>query len=217
MALALKPDFVILSQPADRESVLTEALKIAFGDEEPIYTANRLLPAIDKMLDECISCDEATAVKALAGTPNAAVIAAVFAAYRKRLIAANQLDFGSLLAATVELLESNQAIAKQIRRVYRYVCVDEFQDTNAAQFRLLVQVVPPAAPNLFVVADDDQIIYQWNGAKPERLAELRTRFGMTVVQLPENYRCPAEVIELANRLIVHNEDRATGKEALRAP
>jgi DNA helicase II / ATP-dependent DNA helicase PcrA len=89
----------------------------------------------------------------------------------------------------VQLLEERPAIAKQFQRVYRFVCVDEFQDTNEAQFRLLCCLVPSVKPNLFVVADDDQLIYQWNGANPKRLQELTERFSMETVQLPENYRC----------------------------
>jgi DNA helicase-2/ATP-dependent DNA helicase PcrA len=70
--------------------------------------------------------------------------------------------------------------------------------------------------NLFVVADDDQIIYQWNGASPERLWALRQDFGMELLQLPENYRCPAPVVELANKLIANNFERSTEKSLLTA-
>jgi DNA helicase-2/ATP-dependent DNA helicase PcrA len=70
--------------------------------------------------------------------------------------------------------------------------------------------------NLFVVADDDQIIYQWNGASPERLEALKNDFSMDVLQLPANYRCPPKVIELANSLIVHNAGRSGGKQPLQA-
>lgn len=126
------------------------------------------------------------------------------------------MDFGSLLAIAVDLLEKKPAIAKQIRRVYSYVCVDECQDTNSAQYRLLIQLVAETNPNLFVVADDDQLIYQWNGASPARVQDLRKRFGMQVIQLPENYRCPPEVIALANNLIGHNSDRAAGRRPLTA-
>jgi DNA helicase-2/ATP-dependent DNA helicase PcrA len=69
-------------------------------------------------------------------------------------------------------------------------------------------------PNLFVVADDDQIIYQWNGASPERLLALRSDFGMDVIQLPENFRCPPVIIQLANNLIGFNQTRSVGKQQL---
>jgi DNA helicase-2/ATP-dependent DNA helicase PcrA len=136
--------------------------------------------------------------------------------YRELLIASNQMDFGSLLALAVDLLENRPAIAKQIRRVYPYICVDEFQDTNSAQYRLLIQLVPETQPNLFVVADDDQVIYQWNGASPSRLQDLHKQFGIQILQLPENYRCPPEVITLANNLIRNNSDRVADKKPLSA-
>lgn len=213
--VGLKPDFGILADQADREAALTDAIKVAIPDNEEFTPkASQLLPAITRMLDECVPINQAEA--AASSHAHAKAVAAVYQAYRERLIASNQLDFASLLALAVELLEAKPAIAKQIRRVYTHVCVDECQDTNSAQFRLLVQIVPEIRPNLFVVADDDQVIYQWNGASPARLKELRDRFSMGVMQLPENYRCPPIVIQLANSLIVHNADRSTDKKPLTA-
>lgn len=107
-------------------------------------------------------------------------------------------------------------MARVLRLAWPYVCVDEFQDTNKAQYDLLRLLVGEGRPNLFVVADDDQIIYQWNGASPERLEALRRDFEMGLVQLPENYRCPAQIIEIANRLIEHNRRRTAGKKPLAA-
>jgi DNA helicase-2/ATP-dependent DNA helicase PcrA len=213
--VGLKPDFAILSEQADREAVLTDAIKTVIApDSDFTPTAAQVLPAISRMLDECILPPDA--IKWLGIQPHANELAAIYAAYRTRLISTNQLDFGSLLAIVVELLENAPAVAKQVRRVYSFVCVDEFQDTNASQHRLLVQLVPPTTPNLFVVADGDQLIYQWNGANPARLDDLQQRFAMQVLQLPENYRCPAEVIALANNLIQHNSDRAADKKPLSA-
>lgn len=213
--VGLKPDFGILSEQSDREAVLTDAIKAVQREDEDFEPkAAQLLPAINRMQDECVLPGEA--LKWLGVQPHAHKVAAIYAEYQALLIKANLMDFGSLLAIAVDLLENKPAIAKQIRRVYSYVCVDECQDTNSAQYRLLVQLVPETNPNLFVVADDDQLIYQWNGASPARIQDLRKRFGMQVIQLPENYRCPPEVIVLANNLIRHNSDRAAGKKPLTA-
>ncbi len=211
----LRPDFSILTEQADREEILSDAIKTVITDDSDFAPkAGQLLPTITRMLDECIPVNEAETL--LGDTPHAKEIAAVYKAYRDRLIDANQLDFASLLAIAVDLLESKPAISKQIRRVYTHVCVDECQDTNSAQFRLLVQLVPETTPNLFVVADDDQVLYQWNGASPDRLRELRERYVMPVIQLPENYRCPPIVIQLANSLIAFNTDRSADKKPLTA-
>lgn len=213
--VGLKPDFTILAEQADREAVLQDAIRsVAREDDDFAPRASHVLPVVNRMLDECITPEHAT--RWLASQRHAREIATVYAEYRRRLIAGNQMDFGSLLALAVHLLETKPVLAKQIQRVYSYVCVDECQDTNSAQYRLLLQLVPDVHPNLFVVADDDQVIYQWNGANPARLQDLRKRFDMKVIQLPENYRCPPEVVALANKLIEHNTDRPVDKQPLLA-
>lgn len=213
--IGLRPDFTILVEQADREAVVGEALQ-SLSEEisDTISGAANALPLIDRMLSECSTSKEVA--ERLTGHRHVEFLRQLFDAYRRELIRGNHLDFASLIGFAVQLLEERPAIAKQFHRVYRFVCVDEFQDTNEAQFRLLCSLVPPERPNLFVVADDDQLIYQWNGANPKRLQELQKRFAMQTVQLPENYRCPPAVIELANNLIGHNLDRTVGKERLKA-
>ena len=181
---------------------------------DTISGAANALPVIDKMLGECSNPKELA--ERLGGQRHKEFLFQLFNAYRAELIKGNYLDFASLIGMAVQLMEERPAIAKQFQRIYRYVCVDEFQDTNETQFRLLCTLVPAERPNLLVVADDDQLIYQWNGANPKRLQELLRRFSIGTVQLPENYRCPPAVIELANNLIIHNLDRSAGKERLKA-
>lgn len=213
--LGLRPDFTILVEQADREAVAAEAMKKLSEDvADTISGASNALPVIDKMLSEWSNPKELA--ERLRGYPHKEFLSQLFNAYRAELIKGNHLDFASLIGMAVQLLEERPAIAKQFQRVYRYVCVDEFQDTTETQFRLLCSLVPAERPNLFVVADDDQLIYQWNGANPKRLQELLNRFSMVTVQLPENYRCPPVVIELANNLILHNLDRSADKERLKA-
>jgi DNA helicase-2/ATP-dependent DNA helicase PcrA len=143
-------------------------------------------------------------------------VSKLFQAYCDGLIASNRLDFGSLLHFARRLLSDRPAVARIVRLSWTHVCVDEFQDTNRAQYDLLRTLVSVDQPNLFVVADDDQIIYQWNGASPERLLALRADFKMSLVQLPENYRCPPQIIAHANLLIAHNRQRTQGKVPLTA-
>src|SRR5262249_53766617 len=126
-------------------------------------------------------------------------------------------DFPSLLLLAHQLMTRLPAVAVQLRVRYPHLCVDEFQDTNTAQYRLLRHVAGDDPKDLFVVADDDQIIYEWNGASPQRLQQLREDYGTEVIQLPTNYRCPPAVIELANLLIRNNSSRTAGKESLLAP
>ncbi|HIJ56413.1 MAG TPA: ATP-dependent helicase [Deltaproteobacteria bacterium] len=212
--LGLRPDFTILSDSADQEAVLESAISQCGAREN--YSPGKLLPMITRLLDLNVSPEDASSVLEKLGAKGASNLAGIYKAYRSFLIDNNQLDFGSLIAEAIVLLENHKGIRKQLLRIFPFVCVDEFQDTNLSQFLVLRQLVNPETKNLFIVADDDQIIYQWNGASPKRLQELKDEFKMTVIQLPENYRCPPEVIEIANSLISNNLGRSADKELLKA-
>ncbi len=211
--VGFRPDFVILNQTADREAVLLDAIReCAREGIETDESDVKLLPFLDRLLDTCTHSDE---VRNRVRDPELAdKAAALFAQYRLELEKTNRLDFPCLLSKAIELLESKPAVARLLRTTYTRVCVDEFQDTNYSQYRFLRAIVGGAPRDLFVVADDDQIIYQWNGASPERLLELRNDYKMSVVQLPANYRCPPAVIDLANKLIQHNDSRSADKQPL---
>ena len=138
----------------------------------------------------------------------------MLAAYLKLLVNSNYLDYGALLVYSLRLFREKPAVARHVRTVYPYVCVDEYQDTNAVQDMLLRTIYPNADANLFVVADDDQTIYQWNGADPRRVNTLREHYKMETIQLPECYRCSAQVVHLANKLIGHSQNRTANKAPL---
>jgi DNA helicase-2/ATP-dependent DNA helicase PcrA len=214
--IGLRPDFTILSQDADRVGVLDEAIAEIGLDDEFESAGERLLPVVTRLLEQAADEDTAPSILAAINAREPKSVAAAYFAYRRRMIARNTMDFGCLIAESLRLLRERPAVRRQIQRIYKYICVDEFQDTNKSQYDLLTLLVDAETRNLFVVADDDQIIYQWNGASPERLQALRSDFRMEVFQLPENYRCPPAVIDLANRLISHNISRSSEKEALRA-
>ena len=213
--IGLKPDFTILAQDADRRSLLDEAISRARnGADGHSMTAVRLLPVVSRLIENHVGAEEALKSLQNGSFDEAEALASIYGNYRALMIEKNALDFPGLIAEALGMLEKKPGVRKQIQRVYRYVCVDEFQDTNLLQYTILRHLVNPSTENLFVVADDDQIIYQWNGASPERLWKLQEDFNMCVLQLPENYRCPPAVIELANRLIKYNLDRPAGKTEL---
>lgn len=215
--IGLKPDFTILVQDADRCSLLDEAIdRVRNGAGGHGMTSERLLPLVSRLIENNVGAGEALEALRNWSFDGAEILASVYGNYRALMIEQNALDFPGLIAEALGMLEKKPGVCKQIRRIYRYVCVDEFQDTNLLQYRILRHLVNPSTENLFVVADDDQIIYQWNGASPERLWELRKDFDMHLLQLPENYRCPAAVVKLANRLIKHNSGRPSGKTKLTA-
>lgn len=213
--VGLTPDFTILAQDADRRSLLDDAIdEVGGGAVE--QSGERLLPLMTRLTENDISTDSALQVLQHGSFADPETIAAVYKRYRGLMIERNTLDFVGLIAEALELLKSRAGVRKQMHRVYPYICVDEFQDTNLSQYKILTQLVNQETKNLFVVADDDQIIYQWNGANPERLRALRSDFGMKLLQLPENYRCPAAVVELANKLIAHNFGRFAEKRPITA-
>ncbi len=218
--LSFRPDFQILSNNADREALLDDVLgqlrkNLSYSLPDHFKTG-QLLPAVTRLLDQCVPPDQAEILLQQANVENAIPLARVYIAYREALRRTNSLDFPSLIAESLDLLSNFPFLVKHIRKVFKHILVDEFQDTNHSQYRILSHIVQPDPSTLFVVADDDQIIYQWNGASPKRIRELRNDFGVFELQLPENYRCPPLVIELANALIEKNLNRSAGKKPLQA-
>lgn len=206
--LGLRPDFSLITQDQDQIAILNEIIAKLPDYETPLPTDRKnLLSLIERLFAE--SYDGYGDAPSLIRTPD--WLPHLFVSYCDTLLASNRLDFGSLLHFARRLLKEKPGVARVVRIGWTHVCVDEFQDTNKAQYDLLRLIAPDKRHNLFVVGDDDQIIYQWNGASPERLAHLQRDYKMDVIQLPECYRCPAPIIELANHLIAHNRMRTLGK------
>jgi len=218
--LGFRPDFQIFSNDADREALLDDVIGQMRKDLSyslpKHFKAAQLLPAVTRLLERCVPPDQAKNLLQQSNVENAVPLAQVYTAYREGLRRMNSLDFPGLIAESLDLLSKYPFLVKHIRKVYKHVLVDEFQDTNHSQYNILSLIARPDPYTLFVVADDDQIIFQWNGASPKRIQALRDDFGVSELQLPENYRCPPLVIELANALIEKNLNRSAGKKPLRA-
>ena len=130
--------------------------------------------------------------------------AALYAKYQARLSGFNAVDFDDLIRLPVELLERDAECVAAWRERIGYLLVDECQDTNDAQYRLLKARAGPEG-NFTCVGDDDQSIYAWRGANPENLAQLGQDYpALRVVKLEQNYRCSNRVLRAANALIAHN-------------
>ena len=133
--LGLKPDFTILTQDGERIGLLDEAIADAGRSfEVSEFSGERLLPLINRLLENDVGDERVEKIVATLPEERRASVSAVYRAYKDRLIAANSLDFPSMISEAVRVLRTHAAVAKQIRRIYRYVCVDEFQDTNFAQY-----------------------------------------------------------------------------------
>ncbi|MGO9180896.1 MAG: ATP-dependent helicase [Candidatus Limnocylindrales bacterium] len=130
-------------------------------------------------------------------------VARAYARYQDLLAAAGYVDFGDQVYLALRLLREHPAARERLRRRFRYVLVDEFQDTNRAQLELLAQLVGSRG-NLTVVGDDDQAIYAFRGAAVRNILEFRERFGARMVVLRRNHRSRAPILDAARRLIQHN-------------
>ncbi len=135
------------------------------------------------------------------------VIGKLYKEYQNRLKSANALDFDDLIYKTVELLESFPEELEYYQNRFRYIMVDEYQDTNHAQFRL-VQLLSQKHQNLCVVGDDDQSIYRFRGATIENILNFEKQFqNAVVIRLEQNYRSTKTILKAANDVIAHNAGR----------
>jgi ATP-dependent DNA helicase Rep len=130
--------------------------------------------------------------------------AAHYAEYQRRLTAFNAVDFDDLIRLPVQLLDAHEALRTAWRERLRYLLVDEYQDTNTAQSRLLALLAGPRGA-FTCVGDDDQSIYAWRGANPETFDQLGRDFPkLRVIKLEQNYRCARRILRAANTLIANN-------------
>jgi len=139
--------------------------------------------------------------------PWSEVVRRIYATYEERLAQANALDFGDLIYRTVRGLEADQKFHEEVVGRFSHVLVDEFQDTNHAQFRL-VRLLSEGHRNLCVVGDDDQSIYRWRGADRRNILDFRASFpDASLVKLEQNYRSTRRILRAANAVIARNLDR----------
>ena len=134
-------------------------------------------------------------------------IANIYKLYQKRLKEANAVDFDDLILLTVRLFEQEPDVLLHYQRLYRYILVDEYQDTNQLQYRL-VSLLSAGHQNLCVVGDDDQSIYKFRGATIENILSFEHQFQhATVIRLEQNYRSTQNILDTANAVIAHNRGR----------
>jgi DNA helicase-2/ATP-dependent DNA helicase PcrA len=135
----------------------------------------------------------------------------VYTKYQASLQASNALDFGDLIVRVVELFKKRDDILQNYAQRFRYILVDEFQDTNPAQYQLL-RLLSSVHGNLCVVGDDDQSIYRWRGAEVDNILDFARHFqGTKTVRLEQNYRSTGRILAAAHAVIEKNERRADKK------
>src|ERR1700710_204304 len=204
--VGLSRSFAIYDE-SDQQAIVKQALKrLGFDDKslKPRVALGRISWAKNHMIDP--------QEYFLASTnPLEEKIAHIFEIYRKELAKANAMDFDDLLLETVRLLKTSSEVRERYNRRYRYVMIDEYQDTNRPQYELM-KLLAGSHNNICVVGDEDQSIYSWRGADIKNILDFEKDFVDTkVIRLEQNYRSTQVILEGAGSVVRNNTQRK-GKE-----
>ena len=206
--LGLKPTFSIYDMQ-DSVRLMTLVAK-ELGIDTKMYSAKYLLSQVSNLKNELIDYEDAVSK---ATTPQEQTVAEVYGEYQRRLMRASAVDFDDLIGHTVALLQSFPEVATQYHRRFRQVLVDEYQDTNHAQYMLIRELVGNgndgvAPAELCVVGDSDQSIYAFRGANIRNIMEFERDYSDSkTVVLEQNYRSTQNILSAANAVIEKNSDR----------
>jgi DNA helicase II / ATP-dependent DNA helicase PcrA len=208
VALGVRSDFTIYDSPdqaaAAKSAVL--GLQLSTSNWPPRSVLGAISSAKNQLLD-------AEAFAARATDFYSRNLAKLYKAYQARLRAANAVDFDDLLVLTARMLRESEAVREECRRRWHYLLIDEYQDTNHAQFVIASMLAGDgpeggSGPNICVVGDPDQAIYSWRGADISNILEFEERYpGASVITLGENFRSTAPILASADALIRHNRRR----------
>ncbi len=205
-AIGVPHNFVIYDE-AQQKTLLKEALNIMDFDSKE-YTPSQIKNSISSGKNELLDVQGFSRTRK---GPFEEFVARVYSNYQERLRSNNALDFDDLIKKAVELLETKPEVLGKLHDRLRYILVDEYQDINHAQYRL-IQLLSRRHNNICVVGDDDQSIYGWRGANVGIILAFQNDFPeATVVKLEQNYRSTECILECAHEVIRHNPDRADKK------
>ncbi len=186
----------------DKKRLVTMCMSDLDVDEKRL-SVKVVCSAISKAKDELKTPDNYDTAADVRGRD----VLAIYKLYQRRLMEYNAVDFDDIIMKTVELFENNPDVLEYYQNKFRYVLVDEYQDTNYAQF-VLTKLISDKYRNIMVVGDDDQSIYKFRGATIENILNFdKTYADSTVVKLEQNYRSTGNILDAANAVIRHNADR----------
>ena len=172
------------------------------------FPASMFVGRISSAKNDLISPEE---YELTASTPPEKLTAKVFPVYQQRLVQANAMDFDDLLSGTVKLFREHPEALERWRGRFSYILVDEYQDTNHAQYELVNMLAAPHR-NLMVVGDDDQSIYSWRGADIRNILDFERDYpDATVVKLEQNYRSTQLILDAAHAVVKNNASRKDKK------
>jgi len=202
MEAGIAREFIIYDA-TDQKSVIRQVLKELNLDEKR-FTPNGLISRISRLKDQLLDVDD---YQPNPHNPFEKTLAKIYAAYAKILKTNNALDFGDLIFRCVQLFEKNERILKSYQSMWQQILIDEYQDTNRAQYRW-AQLLAAKHQNLCVVGDPDQSIYRWRGADINNILSFEKDYtNAKVIRLEENYRSTQNVLKAASAVIQNNEFR----------
>ena len=210
----LKPNFTILD--ADDQVRLLKQLMESYQIDDKKWPARVLLGVIQRWKDRGLTPEKVTAEEGAEFAEG--IVTKLYIDYQKRLITLNAADFGDLLLHCLTLFTGNPEVLAAYQQKFRYLLVDEYQDTNVAQY-LWLRLLANEHRNICCVGDDDQSIYSWRGAEVGNILKFEKDFeGAQVIRLEQNYRSTPHILAAASGLITNNEGRLgktlwTGVEA----
>lgn len=203
--IGIKREFVIYDDDDQKKLVALAMEELGFGEEKnkaPMY-----LSIISRAKDDLLDAQSYMINAQAVGDEARLKAAQIYVRYQKKLNEAGALDFGDLIVRTVELLNEKEEIRGYFQENFQYILVDEYQDTNHAQY-VLVKTLSARHRNLCVVGDPDQSVYGWRGADIRNIMEFEKDFpDASTVVLEENYRSTARILHAANEVIKHNRNR----------
>jgi len=201
--VGLKPNFTILD--ADDQIRLLKQVLAAANIDEKRWPARALGSQIDAWKNRGLDPAHVPSGEAAAFADGKG--AALYRHYQERLKTLNAADFGDLLLESLRLFRENPDVLKRFHERFPYILVDEYQDTNAAQY-LWLRLLAQGHKNLCCVGDDDQSIYGWRGAEVDNILRFEHDFpGAKIIRLERNYRSTGHILAAASGLIAHNEGR----------
>ena len=191
---------------SDSERLMKEIIK-DMGLDDKTFPAKYVLSIISRQKDKFISATEMMEQVEATNDLRMLHVARAYVKYQGRLKDNNALDFDDIIFKTVELLQNNEDVRTFYQRKFRYVLVDEYQDTNHLQY-LLTSLLAGGYENICVVGDDDQSIYRFRGATIENILNFENEYrGSKVIRLEQNYRSTQSILNAANAVIAHNIGR----------
>jgi DNA helicase-2/ATP-dependent DNA helicase PcrA len=200
--VGLQENFTIYDT-ADSLNTLKRAMERLDFDPE-YYTPQQIIHAISQAKNNLVTAEQFQPRK---GQPLDTIVAKVYKAYQERLLGSNAVDFDDLLMHVALLLRENPELRESLDSRYRYILVDEYQDTNLAQYAI-VRALSINNPNLSVTGDPDQSIYGWRGANISNILEFDRDYpNAHIVRLEQNYRSTKRILRVAAQLISHNVQR----------